>query len=88
MLLIDLNKRKEKIIILFSSFRNLNQAVLFGGTCLFIQTISGLIVVENESGLLLLLTVPNDSEPNTEQTMLDGALLDMPDRHSDNTKRK
>ena len=44
--------------------------------CLLIRAISGLIAVENNSGLLLALAVLNDSAPMTEWTELDGILLD------------
>ena len=45
--------------------------------CLLIREISGLIVVENDSGLLLTLAILNDSAPLAEETILDGILLDL-----------
>ena len=38
---------------------------------------SGLIAVENDSVLLLVLAILNDSAPISEQTILDSALLDL-----------
>ena len=45
--------------------------------CLLIREISRLIVVENDSGLLLTLAILNDSAPLAEETILDGILLDL-----------
>ena len=45
--------------------------------CLLIWTISGLIAVENDSGLLLALAILNDSAPMAQETILDGTLLDL-----------
>ena len=44
---------------------------------LLIWAISGLIVLENDSGLLLALAILNDSVPMAEKTILDGTLLDL-----------
>ena len=43
---------------------------------MLIRAISGLIAVENDSGLLLALAILNDSAPMAEETILDGTLLD------------
>ena len=40
-----------------------------------LREISGLIAVENDSGLLLALTILDDSTPMAEQTILDGTLF-------------
>ena len=37
---------------------------------------SGLIAVENDSGLLLALVILDDSAPTAEETVLHGTLLD------------
>ena len=42
-----------------------------------LREISGLIAVENDSGLLLALTILDDSTPMAEQTILDGTLFDL-----------
>ena len=46
-------------------------------TCLLLRTKSGLIGVENDSGLLLALAILNDSAPMAEKTILHGTLLDL-----------
>ena len=45
--------------------------------CLLIRAMSGLIAVENDSGLLLALVILSDSTPIVEQTILDDSLLDL-----------
>ena len=44
---------------------------------LLTETISGLIAVENDLGLLLALEILNDSVAMAEQTILDSTLLEM-----------
>ena len=46
--------------------------------CLLIWAVSGLIAMENGSGLLLPLAILNNSAPMREQTILDGVFIDLP----------
>ena len=45
--------------------------------CLLTRTISGLIAVENDSGLLLAPAMLHDSAPMAEKTVLAGTFLDL-----------
>ena len=45
--------------------------------CLVIRQISRLIAVKNDSGLLLDLSILNDSSPMAKYAILDGTLFDL-----------
>ena len=45
--------------------------------CLLTEAVSGLIAVENDSGLFLALAILNDSAPKAEYAILDGTLIDL-----------